>query len=138
MLLPAIAAVLVCQLLGETVVRALALPVPGPVAGLLLLLALLALRHRRTAARGGDEKERAAEASLDPAPGAPLGRLADGLLGTLGLLFVPAGVGVVDHLGLFAAHGIALAAALVLSTLATLLATVGVFLLVARGRGNVE
>ena len=52
--------------------------------------------------------------------------------GVLSLLFVPAGVGVVQYLGLLSEHWVALAASVVVSTIATLLATVGVFLLVKR------
>ena len=51
------------------------------------------------------------------------------------LLFVPAGVGVVQYMGLLREQGLALAVALVVSTVATLLATVGVFLLVKRLTG---
>ncbi len=51
------------------------------------------------------------------------------------LLFVPAGVGVVQYMGLLREQGLALAVALVVSTVATLLATVGVFLLVNRLAG---
>jgi holin-like protein len=45
---------------------------------------------------------------------------------------VPAGVGVVQYLGLLRDEGFALAAALVVSTLMTLIVTVGVFVLVKR------
>ena len=48
---------------------------------------------------------------------------------------MPAGVGVVQYLGLLRDQGFALAAALVVSTVATLIATVGVFLLVKRIAG---
>ena len=61
-----------------------------------------------------------------------VGRAATGLLGSLSLLFVPAGVGVVQYVGLLKEDGLALAASLAVSTVATLLATVGVFLLVKR------
>ena len=64
-----------------------------------------------------------------------LGNDARGLLAALPLLFVPAGVGVVQHMGLLREQGLALAVALVVSTVATLLATVGVFLLVKRLTG---
>ena len=47
-------------------------------------------------------------------------------------MFVPAGVGVVQYLGLLKEQGVAIAAALVVSTAVTLLATVGAFLLVKR------
>ena len=64
--------------LGQGLTTALQLPFPGSVAGLLLLVAGLALGWVRL------EWVEAA---------------ADGLLGLLGLLFVPAAVGVVDYLG---------------------------------------
>jgi putative effector of murein hydrolase LrgA (UPF0299 family) len=51
---------------------------------------------------------------------------------------VPAGVGVVQYLGLLRDQGLALAAALVVSTVATLIATVGVFLFVKRLVGGWE
>jgi holin-like protein len=54
------------------------------------------------------------------------------VLASLSLLFVPAGVGVVQYLGLLRDQGVALAAALAISTVLTLLVTVGVFLLVKR------
>ena len=38
---------LLCQLAGETIVRGLSLPIPGPVIGIVLLVAGLAVRHRR-------------------------------------------------------------------------------------------
>ncbi len=61
-----------------------------------------------------------------------LGKVSAGLLGSLALLFVPAGVGVTQHLGLLGEHGLALGIALVGSTVGTLLVTVGVFLAVKR------
>ena len=108
------------QLVGEVVARGLDLPAPGPVIGLALLIAALAFYRRF---RPFDDE---ALASSD------LGRAATGLLGSLSLFFVPAGVGVVQYLGLLREQGVALAAALVVSTLATLIVTVGVFLLVKR------
>ncbi len=111
---------LACQLAGETLVRLLGLPVPGPVLGILFLLALLAMTERRRAA----------------APEAPVGKAADGLLAHLGLLFVPAGVGVAQSPELLLRNGPGVLAALVLSTVLTLLVTVGVFRLVQRRRGG--
>ncbi len=108
------------QLAGEVLARGLALPAPGPVVGLALLAAAMALWR---AWRPFDDE---ALQSSDVA------RAATGLLGNLSLLFVPAGVGVVQYLGLLQAQGPALAAALIVSTLATLLATVAVFLSVKR------
>ena len=109
---------LLCQLAGETLARGLNLPAPGPVIGLALLAVGLALMGRRGAVADVDQTD--------------VGRASNALLGSLSLLFVPAGVGVVQYFDLLAAYGPALAAALVISTVATLLATVGVFLLVKR------
>jgi putative effector of murein hydrolase LrgA (UPF0299 family) len=99
------------------------LPVPGPVIGLALLVVALGIYQRW---RPLDE-EALAESDL--------GKAARGLLAALPLLFVPAGIGVVQYMGLLREQGLALAVALVVSTVATLLATVGVFLLVKRLTG---
>ena len=111
------------QLVGEVAARGLALPAPGPVIGLALLVVALSLYQRW---RPLDE-EALAESDL--------GKAARGLLAALPLLFVPAGVGVVQYMSLLREQGLALAVAVVLSTVATLLATVGVFLLVKRLTG---
>lgn len=58
------------------------------------------------------------------------GRVAEGLLANLGVLFVPAGVGIIQHLDLVRAFGFPILAALFLSTVVTLIVTVWVFLLV--------
>jgi holin-like protein len=111
------------QLVGEVAARGLALPAPGPVIGLALLVVALSLYQRW---RPLDE-EALAESDL--------GKAARGLLAALPLLFVPAGVGVVQYMGLLREQGVALAAALIVSTVATLLGTVGVFLVVKRLTG---
>jgi holin-like protein len=94
---------LACQLAGEVAARALHLPVPGPVIGMVLLFLVLLLRG----------KEAPAE----------LGATADALLGNLGLLFVPAGVGVVVYLPLLARDWAPLALAVLAGTLAAIAAT---------------
>ena len=119
--------ILLCQLAGEGFVRGLALPMPGPVVGLVLLLLLLVVRDRfAVLARG-------------PLQGGGVENASRGLLAHLSLLFVPAGVGVVQKLDLIAAHGIAIVIVLLVSVIMTLLATVATFLavsrLTARGRG---
>src|ERR1700690_1316201 len=101
------------QLVGEAAAR-----------GLALLVVALSLYQRW---RPLDE-EALAESDL--------GKAARGLLAALPLLFVPAGVGVVQYMGLLREQGLALAVALVVSTVATLIATVGVFLLVKRLTGT--
>jgi holin-like protein len=111
---------LACQLVGEVLSRGFALPAPGPVIGLALLTVGLAVWTRWR------------PMSDDEIANSDVGRAATGLLGSLSLLFVPAGVGVVQYVGLLKEDGIALAASLAVSTIATLLATVGVFLLVKR------
>jgi putative effector of murein hydrolase LrgA (UPF0299 family) len=112
--------ILLCQLVGEVTVRGLGLPMPGPVVGLMLLLGLLLARDRfATLARGPLRDDGVEDASR-------------GLLAHLSLLFVPAGVGVVQKLDLIAAHGIAVAVVLAVSVVVTLLVTVATFLVASR------
>jgi holin-like protein len=94
--------ILVCQLAGELVVGALALPVPGPVLGMLLLFIILMLL--------GKIPER-------------LDQTANGLLQSMSLLFVPAGTGVMLHFKLLGEALLPLSLALVFSTLATIVVT---------------
>ncbi len=88
------AILLALQAAGEVLARALALPYPGPVVGMLLLW--LALRSSAVQAR--------------------VGPVCEGLLAHLSLLFVPVGVGVMTHLPLLGAYGWQLALVIVLST----------------------
>lgn len=111
----AFAVLLSCQLVGETLVRFLGLPLPGPVLGLVLLALGLV---------------------LIPPLAALVRPLAQGLLSHLSLLFVPAGVGVVGHLATFGAEGLAIAAALVLSTVLALAVGAVVFVAVSRLTGG--
>jgi putative effector of murein hydrolase LrgA (UPF0299 family) len=112
--------ILLCQLAGEVFVRGLALPMPGPVIGLMLLLVLLVARDRfAVLARG-------------PLQGDGVESASRGLLANLSLLFVPAGVGVVQKPDLVAEHGIAFLGVLAVSVLVTLLVTVATFLLASR------
>jgi holin-like protein len=119
--------ILVCQLIGEVIVRGLALPMPGPVVGLMLLLVLLLARDRfAPLARG-------------PLQGGGVETASRGLLANLSLLFIPAGVGVVQKLDLLAEHGIAIMAVLAVSVVVTLLAMAATFVvasrIMARGKG---
>src|ERR1700730_8620272 len=100
--------ILLCQLAGEVVVRGLILPVPGPVSGLILLLLFLLARDRfAVLARG-------------PLQGDGVENASRGLLANLSLLFVPAGVGVVQKLDLVTEHGIAFLGVLAISVMVTL------------------
>jgi holin-like protein len=112
--------ILLCQLAGEVIIRGTALPMPGPVVGLVLLLVLLLLRDSFAGLARGPLRQRGVEDA------------ARGLLAHLSLLFVPAGVGVVQKLDLIAEHGIAVAAILAISVVVTLLVTVMTFLLASR------
>ena len=110
-MLPTLGLLLVCQLVGEVIVRGLGLVVPGPVVGLVLLLAALRLR---------------------PALAATLRPTVTVILANLSLLFVPAGVGVIGNLEVLSEDWVALLVVLVLSTLLAMLATVGTFIAVRR------
>jgi holin-like protein len=112
--------ILLCQLAGEIIVRGFGLPMPGPVLGLLFLLLLLLARDRFAALARGPLQQGGVE------------NASRGLLSHLSLMFVPAGVGVVEKLHLVAEHGVAIAAVLAFSVVVTLLATVGTFLVVSR------
>lgn len=91
-----------CQLIGELTVRALDLPVPGPVIGMVLLFLFLMVR-------GHVPKD--------------LASVADGILNHLSLLFVPAGVGVMLHFGLLGDDWLAIGTALIISTMLTIATT---------------
>jgi putative effector of murein hydrolase LrgA (UPF0299 family) len=112
--------ILLCQLAGEVVVRGFALPMPGPVVGLVLLLGLLLARDRFAVLARGPLRQDGVEA------------VSRNMLAHLSLLFVPAGVGVVQKLDLVAAHGLAVVAVLAASVVITLLVTVATFLLASR------
>jgi holin-like protein len=83
------------QLAGEVIVTTLGLVFPGPLCGLLLLLGWLHLR-------GG--------------PSEGLARVGSGLVDNLGLLFVPAGTAIIGFGALLLSDGLAICAALLLST----------------------
>ena len=85
---------LVFQSIGEVLSRGLSLPLPGPVVGLVLLLAGLHFSAVRE----------------------PVAECANFMLAHLSLLFIPVGVGVMTHLALLSQHGLRMAVALLLST----------------------
>ena len=110
-MLEALTLILLCQLVGEVCVLFTGLPVPGPVIGMLLLLAWFFLRRELPES---------------------VGRTADTLLSHLSLLFVPAGVGILVHWDRMRGQWAAIAAALVLGTLVTLAVTAMTMTAVAR------
>ncbi len=124
-MIAAILLLLACQLAGEAVARLLALPVPGPVIGLVVLLALLAMRRR-------------VRPDAAPVEATPLGAVTGFILTNLSLLFVPAGTGIVGQAAVLSAHGVGLIVALVVSTVLTLAAAALVFRWVAKAAGGAE
>lgn len=109
--LQSIGALLGCQLAGEAAVRLLAVPLPGAVAGCILLFALLTVRGGVPAALKG---------------------MADGLLRYLPVMFVPAGVGVMADAQRLRDEWPALLAVLVLGTVVTAVVTLVSFDAMAR------
>ena len=120
----AFAGIFSCQLLGEIIVRAFALPLPGPVLGMGLLFLYLLLRGGHVAGKKGAEKIPA-----------PLAAAADGLLGHLSILFVPASVGLMRYFDLLAANALTVTLAVILSTVLAMAATAVTFRLLSRDSG---
>jgi len=111
---------LFCQFAGEVFVRWADLPVPGPVAGLVILAVLLLFWVRR-------------KPNLDDTDFARQSQL---LIGALGLFLVPAGAGVVNQLGMLQGYGLGIAVTTVVSAILTLAATVLTFVGVKRLLGD--
>lgn len=106
---------LAMQSIGELLARGFALPFPGPVIGMILLL--LALRL--------------------PAVREPVAACANFLLSHLSLLFVPVGVGVMTHLELVGQFGGRMLIVIVLSTWIGLAVT-ALALQLFRGKGDAK
>lgn len=97
-----LAILLLYQLVGELIVRAFALPIPGPVIGMALLFLTLLARGRV-----GEELRNGASA----------------LLQHLSLLFIPAGAGVMLHLQRIESEWLPITVALIVSTFAGMAVT---------------
>lgn len=109
--------ILLCfQGAGEIVSRLFSLPVPGPVIGLVLLLVFLIQRGK-----------------VDP----PIDTVASALVKNLGVLFVPAAVGVVLFLPQLKANFWAISIALTVSVTATIAVSAAVLRFwPAKGQAN--
>jgi holin-like protein len=98
----ALTVLLICQLVGTIIQQGSGLPIPGPVIGMVMLLVYL-IRS------GGPSPE--------------LRDTSQGLLKYLGLLFVPAGVGVMTEFSLLRQNALAICLAILVSTVLGLLVT---------------
>lgn len=116
-MIPALAILLSFQLIGEIAARGLGLTVPGPVIGMMLLVASCLIR---------------------PSLAEMLRPIVRGLLANLSLFFVPAGVGVVAHMAEFRSDGLAIALALTVSTALAIAVGALVFVGVVRLLGRHE
>ena len=105
-MLEALLTLLLFQLAGEALTLAAGLALPGPVLGMALLFLAWPYLQRLQA---------------------PLDEAADALLSHFGLLFVPAGTGVMLHLPLLAQWWAPLLLAVLTSSLATQAATAAAF-----------
>jgi holin-like protein len=106
---------LLFQCAGELVARWVGLPVPGPVIGMIALLAALLVRGSVPAS---------------------VGTAADALAKHLSLLFVPAGVGVMMYFRHLAGEWLPIALALLVSTVLAIAASALTFAALARRYGD--
>lgn len=97
-----------CQLVGELLRNAFEFPIPGPVIGMFLLAVMLGIRAKKT---GSDKTP------------APLKLTAEGLIANMGLLFVPAGVGIIAEAGVIRQEWLPIVLAVIGSTILSLLVT---------------
>lgn len=116
------------QLVGSALQTVLHLPVPGPVIGMFLLAAALLWKRSRT------RTDKAASSFDSPA----LSSLSRSLIACLGLLFVPAGVGLVTQMPVLLTNGLPIAVALFGSTLLGLMVTAFVMHKATRDRPSPE
>ena len=103
------------QLVGELIVRAFVLPIPGPVIGMALLFLTLLARGRV-----GEELRNGTSA----------------LLQHLSLLFIPAGAGVMLHLQRIESEWLPITVALIVSTFAGMAVTGLVLRAMTRGHAH--
>lgn len=103
------------QLVGEAAQKYFALPVPGPVIGLVLMLVCLLWTKRTNLSLIADQRDRLVTTSQQ-------------LLGYLSLLFVPIGVGVIMHLQLLEAQLAQIIGVITIGTILTMVFTAFIFL----------
>lgn len=103
------------QLVGEATQKYFALPVPGPVIGLVLMLVCLLWTKRTNLPMIADQRDRLVTTSQQ-------------LLSYLSLLFVPIGVGVIMHLQLLEAQLAQIIGVITVGTIFTMVFTAFIFL----------
>ena len=111
------------QLVGEAAQKYFALPVPGPVIGLVLMLVCLLWTKRTNLSLIADQRDRLVTTSQQ-------------LLGYLSLLFVPIGVGVIMHLQLLEAQWLQIIAIIVIGTIGTMIFTAFIFLKTSKAKAD--
>lgn len=104
-----------CQLIGEIITHVLALPIPGPVIGMVVMFLFLMMRGR-------------VPADLD--------RVSATLLQYLSLLFVPAGAGVMLHFHLIETSLLPITLSLLISTVLTIAVTSLLMARLSRGKSD--
>lgn len=114
-----IAVLLLFQLIGESIVFSTGMPLPGPVVGLVLLFVAMQWCKIMNFNLFADAE-----------------MAADGFLANLGLLFVPAGVGVVALWSELQSQAGILLLIVIISAVLTLAATVWTFIAVQRLAGR--
>jgi holin-like protein len=96
------------QLAGEVLRRLLHLPLPGPVIGMFILAVALVTR---------------AQGWLTESGPSALDKTATGLISNMGLLFVPAGVGIIAELSILRREWLPIVTGLLVSTVLGLVVT---------------
>ena len=114
-MLGAIFLIFLFQLIGEATQKYFALPVPGPVIGLVLMLACLLWSKRIDDPVVAGRRSKLVNTSQQ-------------LIGYLSLLFVPIGVGVIMHLKLLETQLAQIIGVVTIGTITTIVLTAFIFL----------
>lgn len=114
-----LAVVLLCQLIGEIFAYMTHLPVPAPVVGLVLLFGFFLVRDRWEWLPFSLRSEE-------------IDKTCETLVQQMALLFVPAGVGIVQRLGILQANVLGVLAIIVVTTAFSITVTAFTFRFVSR------
>lgn len=114
-----LAVVLLCQLLGEIFAYLTHLPIPAPVVGLVLLLGFFLVRERWQWLPFSLRSEE-------------IDKTCETLVQQMALLFVPAGVGIVQRLGILQANIVGVLAIMLVTTAFSITVTAFTFRFVSR------